>query len=189
MNAHTVSRIDDGRGGAEHVSLPRSSMNMMGFAVCCLCCDEPDVAGSERCRLCIASHAKTRERLSTQATSKADRLAREFVTMLANPVDYNEDSTHGEMMIHYSTLIDAHQGKAPAKTIEEIIAVFEKQKNKKQRSLIRDVANNNEWHDVELSAEQREEMLAKITGERPKHMPTWEELLSEVEELLGEDEG
>jgi hypothetical protein len=30
-------------------------------------------------------------------------------------------------------------------------------------------------------------MLAKITGERPKHMPSWEELLSEVEELLGED--
>jgi hypothetical protein len=42
---------------------------------------------------------------------------------------------------------------------------------------------------VELSAEQREEMLAKITGDRPKHMPTWEELLSEVAELLGEDEG
>ena len=189
MNAHTVSRIDDGRGGAEHVSLPRSSMNMMGFAVCCLCCDVPDVAGSERCRLCIASHANTRERLSTQATSKADRLSREFVTMLANPVEHNEDSTHGEMMIHYSTLIDAHQGKAPAKTIEEINAVFEKQKNKKLRSLIRDVANNNEWHDVELSAEQREEMLAKITGEPLKHMPSWEELLSEVEELLGEDEG
>jgi hypothetical protein len=30
-------------------------------------------------------------------------------------------------------------------------------------------------------------MLAKITGERPKHMPTWEELLSEVEELLEEE--
>jgi len=93
------------------------------------------------------------------------------------------------MMSHYAALIDAHQGRAPAKTIEEIIAVFERQKNKRQRSLIRDVANNNEWHDVELSADQREEMLAKITGERPKHMPSWEELLSEVEELLEEDEG
>ena len=171
------------------MSLPRSSMNMMGFAVCCLCCDEPDVAGSERCRSCIASHAKTRERLSTQATSKADRLSREFVTMLANPAAYTEDSTHGELMSHYSTLINAHQGKAPAKTIEEIIAVFEKQKNKRQRSLIRDVANNNEWQDVELSEDQREEMLAKITGERPKHMPSWDELLFEVEKLLEEDEG
>jgi len=154
-----------------------------------LCCDEPDVAGSERCRSCIASHSRTRERLSTQATSKADRLAREFVTMLSNPAAHTEDPTHGEMMIHYSSLIDAHQGQAPAKTIEEMVAVFERQRNKRQRSLIRDVANQNEWNDVELDAEQREEMLAKITGERPKHIPSWEELLSEVEELLEGDEG
>jgi hypothetical protein len=164
-------------------------MNMMGFSVCCLCCDEPDVAGSERCRSCIASHSRTRERLSTQATSKADRLAREFVTMLSNPAAHTEDPTHGEMMIHYSSLIDAHQGQAPAKTIEEMVAVFERQRNKRQRSLIRDVANQNEWNDVELDAEQREEMLAKITGERPKHIPSWEELLSEVEELLEGEEG
>ena len=162
---------------------------MMGFSVCCLCCDEPDVAGSERGRSCIASHSRTRERLSTQATSKADRLAREFVTMLSNPAAHTEDPTHGEMMIHYSSLIDAHQGQAPAKTIEEMVAVFERQRNKRQRSLIRDVANQNEWNDVELDAEQREEMLAKITGERPKHIPSWEELLSEVEELLEGDEG
>ena len=162
---------------------------MMGFSVCCLCCDEPDVAGSERCRSCIASHSRTREGLSTQATSKADRLAREFVTMLSNPAAHTEDPTHGEMMIHYSSLIDAHQGQAPAKTIEEMVAVFERQRNKRQRSLIRDVANQNEWNDVELDAEQREEMLAKITGERPKHIPSWEELLSEVEELLEGDEG
>jgi len=108
--------------------------------------------------------------------------------MLSNPANHTEDSMHGEMMIHYTELINAHQGKAPAKTIEEIVAVFEKQKNKRQKSLIRDVANNNEWHDVELSADQREEMLAKITGERPKHMPSWDELLSEVEKLLEEDE-
>ena len=164
-------------------------MNMMGFSVCCLCCDEPDVAGSERCRSCIASHSRTRERLSTQATSKADRLAREFVTMLSNPAAHTEDPTHGEMMIHYSSLIDAHQGQAPAKTIEEMVAVFERQRNKRQKSLIRDVANQNEWNDVKLDAEQREEMLAKITGERPKHIPSWEELLSEVEELLEGDEG
>ena len=164
-------------------------MNMMGFSVCCLCCDEPDVAGSERCRSCISSHSRTRERLATQATSKADRLAREFVTMLSNPAAHTEDPTHGEMMIHYSSLIDAHQGQAPAKTIEEMVAVFERQRNKRQRSLIRDVANQNEWNDVELVAEQREEMLAKITGERPKHIPSWEELLSEVEELLEGDEG
>jgi len=189
MNAQAVSRIDDGRGGAEHVSLPRSSMNMMGFAVCCLRCDEPDVAGSDRCRKCISSHARTREKISGQAQSKADRLSREFVTMLANPSAYNDDSTHGEMMTHYSALIDAHQGEAPATTIEEVVARFELQRKKRKSSLIRDVANENEWNDVELTEEQREEMLAKITGGRPRHIPSWEELLAEVEELLEEDEG
>jgi len=49
MNAHAVSRIDDGRGGAERVSLPRSSMKMMGFAVCCLCCSP---AFSRQLKLC-----------------------------------------------------------------------------------------------------------------------------------------
>ena len=61
--------------------------------------------------------------------------------MLSNPAAHTEDPTHGEMMIHYSSLIDAHQGQAPAKTIEEMVAVFERQRNKRQRSLIRDVAN------------------------------------------------
>ncbi|MCH2267940.1 hypothetical protein [Candidatus Thalassarchaeum betae] len=166
------------------MSLPRSSMNMMGFAVCCLRCDEPDVAGSERCRSCISSHARTRERLSGKAATKADRLSREFVTMLANPSNYADDSTHGELMTHYTALIDAHHGETPATTIEEVVARFEEQRKKRKRSLIRDVANMNEWNDVELSEEQREEMLAKLTGERPKHVPTWDELLAEVAELL-----
>ena len=109
--------------------------------------------------------------------------------MLANPSAYNDDSTHGEMMPHNSTLIDAHQGEAPATTIEEVVARFELQRKKRKSSLIRDVANENEWNDVELTEEQREEMLAKITGGRPRHIPSWEELLAEVEELLEEDEG
>jgi len=69
------------------------------------------------------------------------------------------------------------------------VARFEEQRKKRKSSLIRDVANQNEWNDVELTEEQREEMLAKITGEKPRHIPTWEELLAEVEELLEEDEG
>jgi hypothetical protein len=66
------------------MSLPRRAMEQMGFAVCCLTCDAADVAGSERCRVCIESHARARERLTSgPASSKAERLAREFVTMLA----------------------------------------------------------------------------------------------------------
>ncbi|MEC7706634.1 MAG: hypothetical protein VX723_01590 [Candidatus Thermoplasmatota archaeon] len=171
------------------MSLPRSAMNMMGFAVCCLCCDEPDVSGSDRCRRCIKSHSRTRERLSKQAISKADRLSRELVTMLSDPASHIDDTTHGKMMIHYATLIDKHQGTAPASTAEEMFEVFEKQKSKSQKSLIRDVANQNPWQDVEMDSEQREEMLSKLSSDAPADVTSWDELLAQVEVFLEEDEG
>ena len=171
------------------MSLPRSAMNTMGFSVCCLCCDEPDVSGSERCRSCIKSHSKTRERLSKQAVSKADRLSRELVTLLSDPASHIDDSTHGKMMIHYATLIDKHQGTAPASTAEEMFEVFEKLKSKSEKSLIRDVANQNPWQNVELDAEQREEMLSRLSSDAPDDITSWDELLAQVEEFLEEDEG
>ena len=171
------------------MSLPRSAMNMMGFSVCCLCCDEPDVSGSDRCKTCIKSHSRTRERLSQQSISKADRLSRELVTMLSDPASYIDDSTHGKMMIHYATLIDKHQGTAPASTAEEMFEVYEKQKSKSEKSLIRDVANQNPWQNVEMDAEQREEMLAKLSSETPANVTSWGDLLAQVESFLEEDEG
>ena len=171
------------------MSLPRSAMNMMGFAVCCLACDEPDVSGSERCRACIKSHSRTRERLSKQAISKADRLSRELITMLSDPSSHTDDPTHGQMMIHYATLIDKHQGTAPANTAEEMFEVYEKQKSKSEKSLIRDVANQNPWQDVELDAETREEMLSKLSDNTPPNIASWDELLAQVEDILEEDEG
>ncbi len=171
------------------MSLPRSAMNMMGFSVCCLCCDEPDVSGSDRCKTCIKSHSRTRERLSQQSISKADRLSRELVTMLSDPASYIDDSTHGKMMIHYATLIDKHQGTAPASTAEEMFEVYEKQKSKSEKSLIRDVANQNPWQNVEMDAEQREEMLAKLSSDTPANVTSWGDLLAQVESFLEEDEG
>ena len=171
------------------MSLPRSAMNMMGFSVCCLCCDEPDVSGSDRCKTCIKSHSRTRERLSQQSISKADRLSRELVTMLSDPASYIDASTHGKMMIHYATLIDKHQGTAPASTAEEMFEVFEKQKSKSEKSLIRDVANQNPWQNVEMDAEQREEMLAKLSSDTPANVTSWGDLLAQVESFLEEDEG
>ena len=168
------------------MSLPRSAMNMMGFSVCCLCCDEPDVSGSDRCRKCIKSHSRTRDRLSKQAVSKADRLSRELVTMLSDPVSHIDDSVHGKLMIHYATLIDKHQGTAPESTAEEMFEVFEKQKSKSEKSLIRDVANQNPWQNVEMDAEQREEMLAKLSGGTPTNVASWDELLAQVEDFLEE---
>ena len=101
------------------MSMPRRAMEQMGFSICCLTCDAPDVTGSSRCRSCIAAHTRARDRMSGQATSKADRLSRELVTMLASPAKYIDDTEHGELMLHYVTLISQHQGTVSAKTQEE----------------------------------------------------------------------
>ena len=109
--------------------------------------------------------------------------------MLSDPASYIDDSTHGKMMIHYATLIDKHQGTAPASTAEEMFEVYEKQKSKSEKSLIRDVANQNPWQNVEMDAEQREEMLAKLSSDTPTNVTSWGDLLAQVENFLKEDEG
>ena len=154
------------------MSLPRRAMEQMGFAVCCLTCDAPDIAGSERCRQCIDSHAKAREKLTSgPATTKAERLAREQVTMLADPSKYIDDSEHGEQVI----------------TMEQVEARFAAQRAKKDKSIIREVANQNPWAERAPDAEEREEMLQMFgTATRPE-APTWEDLLDEVGELLDEN--
>jgi hypothetical protein len=91
------------------MSLPRRAMEQMGFSICCLSCDAPDIAGSQRCKSCISSHVKVRDKISSgPAITKADRLSREFVTMLANPSDFIENSKHSVTMTYYKSLIDAH---------------------------------------------------------------------------------
>ena len=109
--------------------------------------------------------------------------------MLSDPASHIDDSTHGKMMIHYATLIDKHQGTAPASTAEEMFDVYEKLKSKSEKSLIRDVANQNPWQNVELDAEQREEMLSRLSSDAPDDITSWDELLAQVEEFLEEDEG
>ena len=167
------------------MSLPRRAMEQMGFAVCCLSCDAPDIAGTERCRGCIESHAKARDKLTSgPATTKAERLAREQVTMLADPSRYIDDNEHGNFMLNYVRLIDAHQGKEEVITMEQIEARFAAQRAKKDRSLIREVANQNPWAERAPDAEEREEMLQMFgTAKRPE-APTWDDLLDEVGDCL-----
>ena len=84
---------------ASDMSLPRRAMEQMGFSVCCLMCDAPDVAGSERCKACIKGHTRARDRLTSgKARTKAQRLARELVTMISDPFNYIDDEIHGESM-------------------------------------------------------------------------------------------
>ena len=108
--------------------------------------------------------------------------------MLANPSDFIENAEHSELMTHYKSLIDAHQGTSQPKTAEEVKQRFEAQRKKKERSLIRDVANNRKRSSEVLSPKEIEELLLKISDKAPEESESyWEELLDDVNELLEED--
>ena len=171
------------------MSLPRRAMEQMGFSICCLSCDAPDIAGSLRCKSCISSHVKVRDKISSgPAMTKADRLSREFVTMLANPSDFIENSEHSVTMTYYKSLIDAHQGTSQPKTAEEVKEKFEVQRKKKDRSLIRDIANNRKKSSEVLGAEEIEELLLKISDKNPETSDSyWDGLLDDVNDLLEDD--
>jgi hypothetical protein len=168
------------------MSLPRRAMEQMGFAVCCLMCDAGDIAGTKRCKYCIESHTKSREKLNSGLPkTKSDRLAREFITMLTKPSKYIDDSIHGTSMLYYSALIDKHNGIMPSKTSEDIKNKFERQKKNIPKSIIRDVANQNKWINKPPNNMEREELLNLITGNtKSKHPSDWSNLLDEVDELL-----
>ena len=162
-------------------------MEQMGFSICCLTCDAPDVTGSSRCRSCIAAHTRARDRMSGQATSKADRLSRELVTMLASPAKYIDDTEHGELMLHYVTLISQHQGTVSAKTQEEVEEMFRRQRRQKKASLLDKRRQKSSWWGTKLQPDEMEELLSLIDGGKRKEVPTWDALLEEVGEMLDED--
>lgn len=169
------------------MSMPRRAMEQMGFSICCLTCDAPDVTGSSRCRACIASHTRARDRMSGQATSKADRLSRELVTMLASPAKYIDDTEHGELMLHYVTLISQHQGTVSAKTQEEVEEMFRRQRRHKKASLLDKRRRKTSWWGTKLQPDEMEELLSLIDGGKRKEVPTWDALLEEVGDMLDED--
>ena len=162
-------------------------MEQMGFSICCLTCDAPDVTGSSRCRSCIVAHTRARDRMSGQATSKADRLSRELVTMLASPAKYIDDTEHGELMLHYVTLISQHQGTVSAKTQEEVEEMFRRQRRHKKASLLDKRRRKTSWWGTKLQPDEMEELLSLIDGGKRKEVPTWDALLEEVGEMLDED--
>ena len=167
--------------------MPRRAMEQMGFSICCLTCDAPDVTGSSRCRSCIAAHTRARDRMSGQATSKADRLSRELVTMLASPAKYIDDTEHGELMLHYVTLISQHQGTVSAKTQEEVEEMFRRQRRHKKASLLDKRRRKTSWWGTKLQPDEMEELLSLIDGGKRKEVPTWDALLEEVGDMLDED--
>ena len=65
---------------------------------------------------------------------------------------------------------------------------FEKQRNKPEKSLIRDVANNRKGKTTKLNSQEIEDLLSKISDKNPDVSDSyWEELLDDVNDLFDED--
>ena len=153
----------------------------MGFSVCCLICDAPDVAGSERCKTCIKGHTKARDRLTSgKARTKAQRLARELVTMLSDPFSYIDDEIHGESMQYYSEIIREHQQEPDKPTQRQ----ERSQRLSRKTSLIREVANENRWADKPPNKDQIEEMREILRDGDARPPLTWEEIILQIDDML-----
>ena len=167
---------------ASTMSLPRRAMEQMGFSVCCLLCDAPDVVGSNRCKECIKGHTRARDRLTSgKARTKAQRLARELVTMLADPFSHIDDDDHGKWMQSYSEMIRDHQHD-PEKTGRE--RRTKSRRLSRKSSLIQDVANKNKWSDNPPDETEMEEMREILRDGDAKPPMTWDDLISEIEDML-----
>jgi len=160
-------------------------MEQMGFSLCCLNCDAPDIPGSDRCKACIQSHTKARDRLmSGKSRTKAQRLAREMVTMLADPFSHIDDDDHGKWMEMYAELIRQHQFD-PVSDDKDQRTVHRLRLSRK-KSLIRDVANQNKWSDRPPDELEINEMRELLRDGESKPPMTWDDLISEIEGMLEE---
>jgi len=119
-------------GLAIAVSLPRKAMVEMGFHICCIMCDAQDNEGLKRCVKCIEKHKDGRSKLDViSKESKLYQLAVEMNDMLANPSRHSLDHVHGNSMDLYMSKMAKQSGKRKLRTLEEVIGVFEKQREEK----------------------------------------------------------
>ena len=119
----------------------------MGLAVCCLLCDVPDEVGSARCRSCIQSHEKMRERIARDDEGTLARFGKELLAMMSKPERYDHDPIHGEVLRGYVGLLAEHSGPRKPPTPQEIEQLFAAARARPKGSLIRDLANRSEWKD------------------------------------------
>ena len=135
------------------MSMPRKAMKEMGFQICCLLCDTPDIAGTGRCRKCISRHVALRDGLPDNPQSPIEQFALELMQMISNPHRLDHDEVHGKYLRQYQILASDYVDVSPLPTSEEIDGIFDRQRKKPDRSLIRDIANRNPWKDKAPSPE------------------------------------
>jgi len=123
------------------MSLPRQAMQQMGFAICCLLCDAPDKEGTKRCKGCISTHQKVRERVSGKAIGPIDQLAKDLMIFTTEPHRHDHDAVHGPFLKEAARLLAAHAGQRPPPTEQEIAQAFEIARNTTKRNIVREIAN------------------------------------------------
>ena len=97
----------------------------MGFTICCLLCDAPDQEGSSRCKGCISTHKRVRERLSKTAENTVDQFAKDLMILTSEPERHDHDPVHGPFLKEAVRLLSAHRGQRPPPTEEEVMKAFE----------------------------------------------------------------
>ena len=100
-------------------------MQQMGFTICCLLCDAPDQEGSSRCKGCISTHKRVRERLSKTAENTLDQFAKDLMILTSEPERHDHDPVHGPFLKEAVRLLSAHRGQRPPPTEEEVMKAFE----------------------------------------------------------------
>lgn len=100
--------------------------------------------------------------------------------MLADPFSHIDDDSHGKWMQTYSEMINEHQYD-PEKGEERRLR---SQRLSRKTSLIREVGNKNKWTENPPDEEQMEEMREILRDGDSKPPMTWDDLISEIEELL-----
>ncbi len=123
------------------MSLPRQAMQQMGFAICCLLCDAPDTEGSKRCKDCISTHKKVRDRISGDVSGPIEQLAKDLMAFTTEPHRHDHDPIHGPFLKEAARLLASHRGQRPPPTEQEISQAFEIAKKTSRRNIIREIAN------------------------------------------------
>ena len=145
------------------MSMPRKAMQALGFQACCLRCDAPDDGGMARCSGCIQHHRTVRE---TIAAAPPDdplfQFAKELMAMAAAPHRYSHDEVHGASLIEQQRLAAALTDAPPPRTEEDVVALFEEQRNVVKTNVLREIGNQNPWKDKAPEAKEAQEMGQEV---------------------------
>lgn len=85
--------------------------------------------------------------------------------MAAEPHRYDHDEVHGTVLIEQQKLAAGLSAPVQQRTLDDVVSVFDNQKERRKANILRDVANQNEWNDRPPTLEQREEILGVFGDE------------------------